>query len=58
MHADAAFARTLAYFNMTLDELLADTALLTRVLQYHVVPTRLTLADIPATPTYVTTLLE
>jgi uncharacterized surface protein with fasciclin (FAS1) repeats len=41
-----AFAALLAELGVTKDELLADTALLTRVLTYHVVPGRVLKADI------------
>ncbi len=52
---NAAFAALLAELNVTADQLLADTALLTRVLTYHVVPGRVLAADITegATPTTV-----
>ena len=42
-----AFAALLAELGVTKDELLADTALLTRVLTYHVVPARVLRADVP-----------
>lgn len=52
---DAAFGALLAELNVTAEALLADTALLTRVLTYHVVPGRVLAADIvPGAP--VTTL--
>jgi uncharacterized surface protein with fasciclin (FAS1) repeats len=41
-----AFAALLAELGVTAEELLADTALLTRVLTYHVVPGRVLAADI------------
>lgn len=44
---DDAFAALLAELNVTKDELLADTALLTQVLTYHVVPGRVLKADVP-----------
>lgn len=44
---DAAFAALLAELGVTKDELLADTALLTKVLTYHVVPGRVLKADVP-----------
>ena len=50
-----AFAALLAELGVTAEQLLADTALLTQVLTYHVVPGRVLAADIvPGTP--VTTL--
>ncbi len=55
-HADAAFARTLSYLGITPDQLLSDTALLTNVLLYHVLPTRVLSTDILAEPTTVETL--
>ena len=48
---DAAFADLLAELGLTQQQLLADTALLTQVLTYHVVPGRVLKADVPvATP--------
>ena len=48
---DAAFADLLAELGVTQQQLLADTALLTQVLTYHVVPGRVLKADVPlATP--------
>jgi uncharacterized surface protein with fasciclin (FAS1) repeats len=48
---DAAFADMLAELGVTQQQLLADTALLTKVLTYHVVPGRVLKADVPvATP--------
>lgn len=44
---DAAFAALLAELGVTKDALLADTALLTKVLTYHVVPGRVLKADVP-----------
>lgn len=44
---DAAFAALLTELGVTKDELLADTALLTQVLTYHVVPGRVLKADVP-----------
>ena len=44
---DAAFAGLLAELGLTKDALLADTALLTEVLTYHVVPGRVLAADVP-----------
>lgn len=44
---DAAFAALLAELNVTKAQLLADTALLTRVLAYHVVPSRVLKAQVP-----------
>jgi uncharacterized surface protein with fasciclin (FAS1) repeats len=52
---DEAFAALLAELGVTKDELLADTALLTRVLTYHVVPSRVLRAEVPV-GTPVTTL--
>jgi len=43
---DAAFADLLAALDVTADELLADTALLTDVLLYHVVAGKVTAADV------------
>lgn len=43
---DDAFATLLATLDVTADELLADTALLTDVLRYHVVSGKLTAADV------------
>jgi transforming growth factor-beta-induced protein len=45
---NAAFAALLAELGVTVDQLLADRALLTRVLTYHVVPARVLAADIVA----------
>lgn len=42
-----AFAALLAELGTTKDALLADTALLTRVLTYHVLPSRVLKADVP-----------
>lgn len=48
---DAAFAALLAELGISRQALLADTALLTRVLTYHVLPSRVLKADIvPGTP--------
>jgi uncharacterized surface protein with fasciclin (FAS1) repeats len=48
---NAAFAALLTELNLTKAALLADTALLTKVLTYHVVPGRVLKADVlPATP--------
>jgi uncharacterized surface protein with fasciclin (FAS1) repeats len=44
---DAAFAALLTELNVTKAQLLADTALLTRVLTYHVVPSRVLAAQVP-----------
>ncbi|WP_341887520.1 fasciclin domain-containing protein [Variovorax sp. YR752] len=44
---DDAFAALLAELGVTRDELLADTALLTQVLTYHVVPGRVLKAEVP-----------
>ena len=44
---NAAFAGLLAELNVTKDALLADTALLTKVLTYHVVPARVLKAEVP-----------
>jgi uncharacterized surface protein with fasciclin (FAS1) repeats len=44
---DDAFAALLTELGVTRDELLADTALLTQVLTYHVVPGRVLKADVP-----------
>jgi uncharacterized surface protein with fasciclin (FAS1) repeats len=44
---DDAFAALLADLGVTKDELLADTALLTEVLTYHVVPARVLEAGVP-----------
>jgi uncharacterized surface protein with fasciclin (FAS1) repeats len=44
---NAAFAALLTELNVTKDALLANTALLTSVLQYHVVPARVLKADVP-----------
>ncbi len=44
---DDAFAALLAELNITKDDLLADTALLTKVLTYHVVPGRVLKAEVP-----------
>ena len=44
---DAAFADLLVELGMTQQQLLADTALLTKVLTYHVVPGRVLKADVP-----------
>jgi len=44
---DAAFAALLAELGVTKDALLADTALLTKVLTYHVLPARVLKAEIP-----------
>jgi hypothetical protein len=43
----AAFTALLAELNVTKAQLLADTALLTRVLTYHVVPSRVLAAQVP-----------
>ncbi len=52
---NAAFTALLGELNLTKEQLLADTALLTRVLTYHVLPSRTLKADI-ATGTAITTL--
>lgn len=44
---DAAFAALLTELGVTKAQLLADTALLTRVLTYHVVPSRVLKAQVP-----------
>ena len=44
---DDAFAALLTELGVTRDELLADTALLTQLLTYHVVPGRVLKADVP-----------
>jgi uncharacterized surface protein with fasciclin (FAS1) repeats len=44
---DAAFADLLVELGVTQQQLLADTALLTKVLTYHVVPGRVLKADVP-----------
>jgi uncharacterized surface protein with fasciclin (FAS1) repeats len=44
---NAAFAALLAELGLTKDALLADTALLTKVLTYHVLPARVLKAEIP-----------
>ena len=44
---NAAFAALLAELQVTKDQLLADSALLTKVLTYHVVPGRVLKADVP-----------
>ena len=44
---DAAFADLLVELGITQQQLLADTALLTQVLTYHVVPGRVLKADVP-----------
>lgn len=44
---DTAFAALLAELGLTKDTLLADTALLTKVLTYHVLPARVLKAEIP-----------
>ena len=44
---DAAFTALLGELGVSKDELLADTALLTQVLTYHVVPGRVLKADVP-----------
>lgn len=53
---DAAFARTLARFNISADALLADAATLTRVLTYHVLPNRVLSTEVPENLTSVATL--
>jgi uncharacterized surface protein with fasciclin (FAS1) repeats len=52
---NAAFAALLAELGVTKDQLLADTALLTRVLTYHVIDGRVLKADVPV-DTPITTL--
>jgi uncharacterized surface protein with fasciclin (FAS1) repeats len=47
---DAAFASLLGELGLTAEQLLGNTELLTRVLSYHVVPSRVLAAQIPATP--------
>jgi uncharacterized surface protein with fasciclin (FAS1) repeats len=44
---DAAFAALLAELGVTAEELLADTEQLTRVLTYHVLPSRVVAAQVP-----------
>jgi uncharacterized surface protein with fasciclin (FAS1) repeats len=44
---DAAFAALLTELNVTKAQLLANTALLTKVLTYHVLPARVLKADVP-----------
>jgi uncharacterized surface protein with fasciclin (FAS1) repeats len=45
---DTAFAALLTELNVSKDQLLADTALLTQVLTYHVLPAKVTKAQVPA----------
>ena len=47
---DAAFAAALTELNVTKAQLFANTALLVKILTYHVVPARVLKAEIPATP--------
>ncbi len=54
--ADDGFNRTLSALNMTAAQLLADVPTLTRVLTYHVLPTRVLSPNITDTPTRVDTL--
>lgn len=51
---DAAFAALLAELGVTKEALLADTALLTRVLTYHVLPSRVLKAEVPVGPAITT----
>lgn len=51
---DAAFAALLEELGLTKDELFADTALLTNVLTYHVVPALVLAADVPVGPAITT----
>jgi uncharacterized surface protein with fasciclin (FAS1) repeats len=44
---NAAFAALLTELNLSKEALLADTALLTRVLTYHVLPSRVLKAQVP-----------
>src|SRR5690606_12939699 len=44
---NAAFAALLTELNVSKEDLLADTALLTEVLTYHVVPARVLKAEVP-----------
>ncbi len=53
---DAAFARTLSYFNMSAEELLSDVPLLRAVLGFHVLPMLARAADVPAQLTCMDTL--
>ncbi len=55
MHADAAFARTLADLNMDPDLLLADTPLAIPILFDHVLEERLLSGNISTEPTTVET---
>ncbi len=48
--ADAAFARTLALMNITLEEFLADTGSLGKVVLNHVLPVRLLSDNITTEP--------
>jgi uncharacterized surface protein with fasciclin (FAS1) repeats len=51
---NAAFAALLTELRLTKAELLADTALLARVLTYHVLPSRVLKADVPVGPAIAT----
>lgn len=51
---DAAFAALLTELGLTKDELFADTALLSSVLTYHVVPALVLKADVPVGPAITT----
>lgn len=51
---DAAFAALLAELGITKAALLANTALLTKVLTYHVLPSRVLKADVPVGPAITT----
>lgn len=53
---DAAFGRTLSYFNISAEELLSDVPLLRSVLSFHVVPSLVMAADVPAERTWLDTL--
>lgn len=51
---NAAFAALLAELGVSKEALLADTALLTRVLTYHVLPSRVLKAEVPVGPAITT----
>ncbi len=51
---DAAFAALLTELGITKDQLLADTALLTTVLTYHVLPAKVERAQVPVGPAITT----
>ncbi len=55
---NAAFTALLAELNLTKDALLANTALLTKVLTYHVVPSLVLEADVPVGPAIATVQTE